>query len=393
MLRFRIQLILNSQALSEKIKILFYTDTPLYGGAERQLYLLLKHLNPLKFQPILICRQTAALSEWAKQCQNLGIKVYQINSRSKHSLSNYFQLKKIIQTEQPHLLHGQIWNPMAGKYLFLLKKTFKTPLIITEHDPFPLSFPKVIYKQWANKLADQIICVSQANQKLLSEIYPDLKNKITVVYNGIEATNYKISPAQKAMIRTQIFQLSPNSKTKIFFSAGTLHTRKGYHVLLNALAKIREKFSNFKLVIAGSGPEQINLENLSKNLNLHQHLLLLGQRSDINDLMQSADLFILPSLKEAFGLVILEAMQANLPIIASKIGGIPEILSNDYPYLTEADNPAQLAEKIQKYLNHPEISEQIISTYPAILEKFSAQSTALQTEKIYQKMLPNQEQS
>src|SRR5690606_11568377 len=101
---------------SNKIKILFYTDTPLYGGAERQLFLLIKYLNHSIYEPILVCRKTYALEKWAEDCRNLGIKVYQINSQSKHSLSNYFQLKKIVQTEQPNILHGQIWNPMAGKY-------------------------------------------------------------------------------------------------------------------------------------------------------------------------------------------------------------------------------------------------------------------------------------
>jgi glycosyltransferase involved in cell wall biosynthesis len=371
------------------VKILFYTDTPLYGGAERQLFLLLKNLDRQKFLPVLVCRNTSALQNWAKECQNLNIKVYQITSSSKHSLSNYFQVKKIVLLEQPEILHGQIWNPMAGKYLFLLKKTFDIPLIITEHDPFPLNFPKTIYKKWANKLADQIICVSHSNQKLLENLYPNLKNKIEVIHNGLEPLENKINAAERAMTRTQIFQLSPNSKTKIIFSAGTLHNRKGYHILLEALAKIKSTFPDFKLVIAGEGPEHQNLADLRKNLNLDHQVLLLGQRDDIAKLMQSADLFILPSLKEAFGLVILEAMQANLPIIASLVGGIPEILGNNYPFLTEPNNADQLAEKIQKYLNNPGIYSEIISNYPAILERFSAQSTALQTEKIYQKTLSN----
>jgi L-malate glycosyltransferase len=375
---------------SNRIKILFYTDTPLYGGAERQLFLLIKYLNHSLYEPILVCRKTQALGKWAEECRNLGIKVYQINSRSKHSLSNYFQLKKIVQTEQPAILHGQIWNPMAGKYLFLLKKTFDIPLVITEHDPFPLNFPKAVYKKWANNLADQIICVSKANQNLLTELYPNLKNKIAVVHNGVESSSI-INAAQKAMIRTQVFQLSPNSKTKIIFSAGTLHERKGYQVLISALAELEKSLEDFKLVIAGEGPEHQNLLELSKNLRIEKKILLLGQRDDIAQLMQSADIFVLPSLKEAFGLVILEAMQAGLPIVASKIGGIPEILGEDYQYLCPIKDHLCLKEKLVQLLKNPESAN--LEKYSTILEKFSAQSTAEKTAQIYQKLLSNQPSS
>ena len=378
---------------SNKIKILFYTDTPLYGGAERQLFLLIKYLNHSIYEPVLVCRKTPALKKWAEDCRNLGIKVYQINSRSKHSLSNYFQLKKIVQAEQPAILHGQIWNPMAGKYLFLLKKSFDIPLVITEHDPFPLNFPKAIYKKWANNLADQIISVSKANQKLLTELYPNLKNKIEVIYNGIESSSHRISAAQKAMIRTQTFQLSPNSKTKIIFSAGTLHERKGYQFLLQALAELEKSVEDFKLVIAGEGPEHQNLLELSKNLRIENKILLLGQRDDVTQLMSSADLFVLPSLKEAFGLVILEAMQAGLPIIASKVGGIPEILGENYNLLCPAQDSICLSKKLSQVLQKPETIKSFIDTYPTILEKFSAQSTAKQTALIYQNLLSNQTSS
>lgn len=369
-------------------KILLYTDTPLYGGAERQTLLLAKNLDQQKFEPIIVCRFSENLQDWYKQLEQAGLKTYITKTRSKNSLSNLWQLLKIIRTEKPDLIHAQIWNPVASKFAFLATKFKKIPLIITEHDPFQLGALRKLYKKFSLKIPKKIITVSHSNQNLMSDLYPQHADKITTVHNGIDQVPKALSDSLRLKIRKELFHASP--QTTIIFSAGTLHQRKGYKYLIGAYKKIcaNLKLQNHKLIIAGEGPERPALEKLIQNLDLGNKVVLLGQRTDILDLMQASDIFILPSLKEAFGLVILEAMQSGLPVIASQVGGIPEIISADnLGLLTKAADKNSLIKALTKLLSDTSLRSKLKTAGIAHCQNFSAKKMAKQTEKIYTEIL------
>lgn len=366
---------------STPYKIIFYTDTPLYGGAENQMYLLAKYLDPKYFEPIFVFRKLETLDLLAKKLQELNIKTFLIPSKSKHSLKNFTFLNKVIHQEKPALLHAHIWNPMASKYAFPAKALTSIPLVITEHDPFHLPFPKNLYKKFTLNFADAIITVSEANQQLINQLYPKQRHKTVTIHNGIEELPKPILETRRHTIRKEIFQVGP--ETQVIFSAGTLHERKGYKYLISAYRKILQKFPNSKLIIAGEGPERAALEKLIKNLDLGKRVMLLGQSNNIPELLASANLFVLPSLKEAFGLAILEAMQAGLPVVASQVGGIPEILDKNLGIMVEPANKNELIKAISKLLSHPELMKKMGQHGKKRSEEFSAQKTANETSKLY----------
>jgi glycosyltransferase involved in cell wall biosynthesis len=364
------------------IKVLFYTDTPLYGGAEKQLLLLAKNLHREKFIPFIAGRNSEALQDWYKEMDRENLEYSILKTASKNSPDNYFRLSSLIRSVRPDLIHAHIWNPVACKFAFLAALRWRIPLIITEHDPFELSGYKKLYKKIALKIPRKIITVSHANRQLMARLYPRMENKIITVHNGIEAVSKKLSELEINSIKKNVFQAG--AQTRIIFSAGTLHQRKGYKYLISAFQKIAGKFDNIKLVIAGSGPEENHLRQLIKNLNLEKKVVLLGQRKDVDLLMQASDLFVLPSLKEAFGLVILEAMQNGLPVIASGVGGIPEIISNEQlGILVKPANKNELIKAITKVLSKDEFRRELIKNGLIHWQNFSAARMARDTENVY----------
>ena len=366
-------------------KILLYTDTPLFGGAEKQMLLLAKNLNKLLFEVIIVCRKIEILRPLIDEANDLKIKTYLINSKSKHSLNNLTELNKIIKTEKPDLIHVQAWNPMAGKFAILAARQNKIPLIVTEHDPFPLNWPKSLYKKWANQKVAKMITVSHTNQKMLEEIYPEMIGRLTTVHNGIEKFAV-INDGKRQQIRREIFKAGP--ETKIILGVGTLHERKGFKYLISAYSKIHKDYPNSRLIIAGEGPERNSLENLIKNLSLSDKVFLIGQSNDVPALMQCSNLMVLPSLKEAFGLVLLEAMQAGLPIIASKVGGIPEIISSpEKGLLIEPANKNELVKSLHKLLSKDDLSKRFSQKGIEHWKNFSAKEMAEKTGQIYQEIL------
>ncbi len=372
---------------TSKHKIIFYTDTPMYGGAENQMYLLAKYLDRQLFEPIFIIRNLPALDRLASRLQEINIKTYLIPSKSKHSLKNLTQLNKIILQEKPSLIHAHLWNPMACKYIFPVSLLHKIPLIITEHDPFKLGILKTVYKKVTLRFSKSIIAVSEANRQLISHLYPSHNRKTVTIHNGIEDAPKPILATRRHTIRKEIFHVGP--ETQVIFSAGTLHERKGYKYLISAYRKVLQKFPNSKLIIAGEGPERKKLEKLINNLDLVNRVMLLGQCENISELMQSANLFVLPSLKEAFGLVLLEAMQADLPVIASRVGGIPEIITENSGVMVEPADKNALIKAISRLLSHPELMNKLSIQGVIRSKHFSAQKTADGTSQIYLENITN----
>jgi len=367
-------------------KILFYTDTPLYGGAEKQLLILAKHLKKDRFQPVIAARQSPELQNWLEQLSKNGIETHIFRTRSKNSPANYFLLSRLIRHLRPALIHAQIWNPVAGKYAYLAAWRRHIPLIITEHDPFPLKGYKKMLKSLLIKIPAEIITVSRANQQLMSELYPRVTTKISTVHNGIEKSNIALTELQIQRLKKEVMRAGPD--TTIVFSAGALHPRKGFKHLIAAFGKISDKFGNIKLVIAGSGPEKVSLEKLIKNLGLDKKIVLLGQRDDIDKLMRASDIFVLPSLKEAFGLVIPEAMQAGLPVIASRVGGIPEIISHPgQGLLVSPGNKNELIKAMTKLLNDAALRQKLKQAGLSRWQDFSAENMARNTELLYDQIL------
>ncbi|MBD3270744.1 glycosyltransferase [Candidatus Peregrinibacteria bacterium] len=366
-------------------KILFYTDTEIFGGAEIQMLLLAKYLSK-DFAINIVLRNSSQLKKLTKELESLkNCKIQIINSKSKNSWKNLIALNQTIKKFKPDIIHAHLWNPMACKHVYLAATANRTPLITTEHDPFKLNFIKRIYKKIVLKFVDNIIAISDANKKLISELYPQHSNKIITVHNGIELNNNKTKPKKNNDYIHHVFK---STKThKIILSVAALHPRKGLKYLIGAYSKIVKKFPKTRLIIAGNGPQKMELEKLIKNLNIDDKVFLLGQRDDISDIMKSADIFVLPSLAEAFGLVILEAMREGLPIIATNSGGIPEILADNNGILVKPKDKQSLQKTITKLLQNDTIREQYAKKSLVRVKNFSAENTAKKTANIYKEII------
>lgn len=380
--------------------ILLYTDTPQTGGAELQMFLLAKFIDKTAYTPFLACSNYPALDRWCENFIKEGIKVIRMNVKHKHDPRHHFQLKQIIKNEKIDLAHLHLWNPASCRYAFSAASSFKIPIITTEHDPFELSFLKDILKKQDLKHVGKIITVSENNRKILCKLYPEHKNKISVIHNGIDVTWWqsqllRFTDEDRRRIKKELFQAQEN--TLIIISIAELHERKGLKYLIEAIPEVAEKFPNIKLVIVGEGPERKSLESLIKELSknhekgntpkidLKNHIILTGRQKEIPKLLKSSDIFVLPSRREAFGLVVLEAMVTGLPVIASKTGGIPEIIeSGKNGLLVEPENFKKLAKNLMDLIAHPDKREKLSQAgTETARKKFTAQKMAEEYEKIY----------
>ncbi|MEK7673036.1 MAG: glycosyltransferase family 4 protein [Patescibacteria group bacterium] len=377
--------------------ILFYTDTPQTGGAELQMFLLAKFLDEKLYTPILTCSNYSGLDKWCENFEKEGIKVIRLKVFHKHDPRHYFQIRKIIKKEKINFVHLHLWNPGSCRYAFLAINSAKTPIIVTEHDPFELTSLKKKFKKWTLKKISKIVTVSENNKTLLAKLYPEISKKITVIKNGIDTTWWqsqllRFPDDEKDDIKKDLFKAEKDDF--IITSIAELHERKGLKYLIEAMAEVSAKnfvrpaFRGLKLVIIGEGPDRKNLENLIKELKLEEKVILLGKQKNIPKLLKSSDLFVLPSKREAFGLVLLEAMTIPLAIIASRVGGIPEVITDGKNgILVEPESSKELTKAIKSLITNSDKRQALAEAgHKTVTEEFDAEKMAKEYEIIYEKL-------
>jgi glycosyltransferase involved in cell wall biosynthesis len=160
------------------------------------------------------------------------------------------------------------------------------------------------------------------------------------MYNGIDVqlyTDCSLIP-EEARIRLGL----PNKEVFVYGTVGRLAETKGQKILLEAFAEVYEKYPKSWLVIAGKGRLESELRAFAIELNIHERVLFLGYRTDIPAVLRACDVFVLPSIAEGLPGALLEAMATGIPVIASRVGGVPEILSS--PSLGMMVSPSSLDE-------------------------------------------------
>jgi glycosyltransferase involved in cell wall biosynthesis len=200
--------------------------------------------------------------------------------------------------------------------------------------------------------ADRVVTVCKAFEPRLATfgVKPD---RIRILHNSVLPLSLP-QPAERAQLRNQ---LGIGANESMILAIGRLSKEKGHAVLLGALGQLRSIAREWKLVLVGIGPERDRLMQLAQSLGLGKRVLFAGLHADVRPYYASADVFALPSLSEGSSNVLLEAMAAKLPIVATDAGGNPEImLHNETGLLVPLGNPEGLAKAISRLLEEPELA-------------------------------------
>ena len=246
--------------------------------------------------------------------------------------------------------------------------------------PFKIKILKFLEK-WVAKNAKQIIIPSNYLKNIIVQ-WGVRQDRIKVVYNSIEnAVIFSDLNKEEAQNKIKI-------KGNIFLSAGRLVPWKGFDVLIKIMPELLTKNIRFKLVIAGSGPEEDNLKNLIKDLHLENYVFLIGQinHSEMAYYFKAADLFVLNTGYEGLSHIILEAMRYELPVVTTQIGGNPEIIEHNYNgLLAEYNNKKELIKAIWNLWQDKESQNRFTENSKKVLEKFTFERMFKETLEVLNK--------
>ena len=205
--------------------------------------------------------------------------------------------------------------------------------------------------------------------------------EISVIPNGIDIDRFNDSSPK----------FSESSDTKIIF-VGNLRPEKGLSYLIEAMEYIAKKDINSRLLIVGEGPQKENLEKLVTKLNINDRVTFSGKAAtdEVPVYLKNSDIFVLPSLQEGFPNVLLEAMASGLPVVATDVNGINEIIEDcKNGFLVESKNSKEIAEKILLLLEDDDLRKRISKQNMKKASKYSWQQTVQMLENVYDNTLRN----
>ena len=300
------------------MKIFYGITKSNFGGAQRYVFELATEAQRRGRKVKVLHGQTGVLAD---KLQEAGVETVSLESMRRDvnvvtDIKSSLELFKILRKEKPDVFHINS-SKMGGLGGLLGRLAGVKKIIFTSHgwafnEPRP-GWQKIIIKflVWITiLLSHKTICVSQKTESDVKE-WPFIKNRLVVIHNGIST-----------------FDIA--QRTDELFTVGTiaeLHRIKGLDILLAAWSKFTKKYPA-QLVIIGEGEERINLQNMAQNLGISDSVVFKGFVENARSLLSGFDIFVLPSRSEAMPYTLLEAGIAGISVIATDVGGIPEIIEN-----------------------------------------------------------------
>jgi glycosyltransferase involved in cell wall biosynthesis len=237
--------------------------------------------------------------------------------------------------------------------------------------------------QMCTALCHRVIAVSEHTAEHMRRDEGAPADRLRVIYNGIDFDRIKVSaPEAPAALRQEY---APNGEF-LLLQVGRLHPEKGYEHLFRAMQIARSRTPRpLRLLVAGWGPLMPHYQEMLNQLGVDDIVTLLGFRKDVPDLMAAADALVLASVAEAFGYVLAEALYMGTPVLATQVGGIPEVVDHEVSgLLVPPASPEELADGIVRLAQDGDLRRQLAGAgRQKVIEKFGFPQMVREYEALY----------
>lgn len=295
---------------------------------------------------------------------------------------------------KPDVIHAHDW--MVAHVAAAASEVFSRPLVATFHATeagrhqgwLPAGLPRAVHavEWWLAGLSTRVIACSSHMRWETNRLFDIDAHKADVVPNGIDPAAWSIERALPAQSRRHYAGKGP-----LIVFTGRLEWEKGVHILLDAMPPLRRQHPGIRLVIAGKGGKATELQKQARRLRLGKSVTFTGwlPEKDLHGLVAAADVAVIPSLYEPFGLVALEAAALQTPIVVSDTGGLTEIADNDSVALTFIRGDAEsLATTLDSVLvEKAATAKRVTAATQALFDRYSWEEVAKSTTKTYRRAI------
>ena len=312
------------------------------GGAEMLLRDLLRKIDRNKFDPVVVC--IVPVGKVGKEIRENGDTVISLDIKRKWNF--FLMLKKffgIVKKEKPDIIHAHLFHAI---FLARLVKAFqkKIKVISTIHSENNGGKNRDILLRLTDRWSDATNTISKRVTEIMKAKKVTPPDRIRTIHNGIDPNKFYPDPEKGREIREK---LKIPKEASVLISVGRLVEVKGFVYLLEAVKRIKEEHPEVFLIILGEGEKRGELEQKIESDNLKESVFLPGNKDNVRDYLNAADIFVSSSLWEGLPTVILEAMACGLPVVATNVGGTAEIVEDGRQgFLIDPQSPEQITEKV-----------------------------------------------
>ena len=332
-----------------KIKVLHIIHKLAPGGAEAVVVNLVNAMNSGTIES-KVCALVAG-GVLKGRLHNQSVTLVELDKKEGNDPFIVFKLAKEIRRYNPDVVHTHCWGSLVEGYL-ASKLAGVSTVVHTEHGTIQDKYYNKFIQRYVWRLHNKIIAVSEEHRSRLSTVIKFPRQIISVVYNGVDTSKFKPNGESKKWLREQ---LGINEGDFCVGTIGRLEPVKDQATLIRAFSLFTKEIPESKLLLIGEGSLRTALTNLVESLKIEKNVLFLGYRADTPELLNVLDVFVLPSISEGTSCTLLEAMSTALSIIATNVGGNPEIIQNGKTgTLIPVRSPEALYSGLKEFYKKPE---------------------------------------
>ncbi|MBI5709098.1 MAG: glycosyltransferase [Candidatus Eisenbacteria bacterium] len=372
-----------------RIRVMYVVGNFVAGGAERHLLELWSRMDRTRFEVEICCFRREG--QFLPAVESLGWPVRELGVGRRiygpRGLAGLLRLARRVRRFRPDVIHGYLFGPnlfavLAGRWLAV-------PAVVVAKrnvDAFETG-RQVAVQRFTHRRATHVTAVSEAVAATVAALGVP-RERITVIPNGVDVERFAPGPGPTSSggadprgarvprdadpragtgpgrvrapggsggLADPAAAALPADGGALVGSVGCLAPRKDYGTLLEALALLAGRGRAFQAALVGDGPERAALESRAAALGLGARVRFLGERGDVERLLPAMDVFVLSSREEGIPNALLEAMAAARPVVATAVGGTPEVVRDgDTGWLVPPGSPAALADALEQALAHPD---------------------------------------
>jgi sugar transferase (PEP-CTERM/EpsH1 system associated) len=366
-----------------RIRIVFLVHQLGLGGLENVVVDLANRLATLQFECTIInFSQSDPLQNRVQQERTRTIA---LDKKAGNDPALVYRLYRFFRRERPHIVQTHNWGALVEGVV--AAKLARVPILIhAEHGTVEGRRYNVFLQRILWRAVQGVLCVSEEHRQRLSKTVGFSYENITPILNGVNTDFFRPCPANEETIRIDR-GLEPDAL--YIGTVGNLRPVKNHRLMLQASRDICTKYERVRIVFIGEGSLKEDLIHLAKALGIYNQVKFLGARSDVRDLLNTLDIFVLPSLSEGLPISVLEAMACGLPVVATSVGGLPELIEDGKTGMLV---PSQDESRLKSALEHLIRCEATRRTMgqaarKKVVERFSLDAMVNEYRNLYQTLI------
>ena len=364
------------------ITVLHTESSLAWGGQEKRTMRELLGLSRESFRPLLACRPGSRIGANA---ESRGIPVEYVTMRGNFdplAVARFVGLYSRSAVDIVHT-HSSADSWMAGT---AAKISLRRPRVVRTRHLSAHFNRRLVYTY----LADRVVTVGSSTRRYMVEEKGIPDGRVLTIPTGVDLTHFDPETLRDDLRE----ELGIPPETPVFGTVAVFRRLKGHRYLLEAAGEILRSIPGAKLLLTGEGPQENNLRRIIEERGIQGSVILPGFRDDIARVLNTLDVFVFPSLEEALGTAILEAMAMKKPVVACRVGGIPEIVQEGKNgFLVEPEDSASIAHRVVRLLKEPDLRRKMgMEGRSIVVARYDSRLMVRRLEKLYRELLENRRQ-